>query len=55
MTWTQPEQSGPDQTKWTGPKRLVLDQNDLTVQNYLEPIEGQGCKNFFKFDPKISK
>ena len=40
----EPNQNDLDTTqiKWTGPKQLVLNQNDLTVQNYFGSIEGQG-------------
>ena len=32
----------PIKMNWTHPKRLVLDQNDLEVQNNFGTIEGQG-------------
>ena len=40
----EPNQNDLDTTqiKWTGPKQLVLNQNDLTVQNYFGSIERQG-------------
>ena len=44
LLWTNVYNLDPTKRKWTGPKLLVLNQNDLTIQNYFGPIEGQGKK-----------